>query len=319
MDLTQILDSLRVVQLPLRTKFRGITTREVALFEGPAGWSEFSPFLEYDDSESTKWLSSALEAASRSDFPIHRTSIKVNGTIPATDSAEEVESLVASYPGAEVFKVKVGTELKSDLLRLKRVKNSAPKARIRIDVNGSWSLNESVFNINTIYSEIGDLEYVEQPVADLESLKKLKEQLDVDVKIAGDEVIRKSKDPFALKLDGAIDILMLKVAPLGGIERALSLAAHHKLPVVVSSALESAVGISHGLRLAAALPNLDYASGLATGSLFAADLNSHEIKEGAIALSSAKPNLEALERFAAPTERLEGWRERIKRCWEVLG
>lgn len=112
---------------------------------------------------------------------------------------------------------------------------------------------------------------------------------------------------------------MLKVAPLGGIERALSLAAHHKLPIVVSSALESAVGISHGLRLAAALPNLDYASGLATGSLFAADLISHEIKEGAIALSSAKPNLEALERFQAPTERLEWWRDRIKRCREVLG
>jgi len=319
MDLNQILETLRVAQLPMRSKFRGITTREVALFEGPAGWGEFSPFLEYDDIESANWLKSAVEAATVNNFPSYRSSIKINGTIPATDSAEEIEKLIASYPGAEVFKVKVGTNQESDLARLRRVKESAPTAKLRIDVNGSWSVDEALQNIESIYSEIGELEYVEQPVSNLESLKKLKERLKVDVKIAGDEVIRKAIDPFAMNLDGAVDILMLKVAPLAGIKRSLAIAEHHNLPVVVSSALESAVGMSHGLRLAAALPKLEYASGLATGSLFTSDLATHEIRDGAISLTSQTPNLEALARFAAPPERLEWWRDRIKRCWEVLG
>jgi O-succinylbenzoate synthase len=319
MDLNQILETLRVAQLSMRSKFRGITTREVALFEGPAGWGEFSPFLEYDDIESANWLKSSVEAATVNNFPSYRSSIKINGTIPATDSAEEIEKLITSYPGAEVFKVKVGTNTDSDLTGLKLVKKFAPAAKLRIDVNGSWSVDEALQNIESIYSEIGELEYVEQPVSDLDSLKRLKERLKIDVKIAGDEVIRKASDPFSINLDGAVDILMLKVAPLAGIKRSLAIAEHHNLPVVVSSALESAVGMSHGLRLAAALPKLEYASGLATGSLFASDLTTHEIKDGAISIASQTPNLEALARFAAPRERLEWWRDRIKRCWEVLG
>jgi O-succinylbenzoate synthase len=290
----------------------------VALFEGPAGWGEFSPFLEYGDAESASWLKSGIEAATTSDFPKFRDSIKINGTIPATDSIEEIENLVTLYQGAEVFKVKVGTDLKSDLVRLEQVKKLAPNAKLRIDVNGSWGVDEAIFNIRTIYGEIGELEYIEQPVAEVEDLKKLKEDLRVDVKIAGDEVIRKAKDPFAINLDGAIDVLMLKVAPLGGIKRSLEISAHHKLPVVVSSALESAIGISYGLRLAAALPKLDYACGLATGSLLTSNLASHEVKNGAISLSEPTPNLDALARLAAPKERLEWWRERVKRCWEVL-
>ncbi|MBU3716624.1 MAG: O-succinylbenzoate synthase [Candidatus Nanopelagicaceae bacterium] len=319
MDLNQILNSLRVVQLPMRTKFRGITSREVALIEGPAGWGEFSPFLEYSDAESANWLKSGIEAATSHDFPKFRDEVKVNGTIPATDSIEEIETLVSLYQGAEVFKVKVGTDLQTDLARLKQVKKLTPKARLRIDVNGSWSVDEALQNIENIYGEIGELEYIEQPVAELDSLKELKERLNVDVKFAGDEVIRKASDPFAITLDGAIDILMLKVAPLGGIKRSLEIAQHHNLPVVVSSALESAIGISHGLRLAAALPKLEYVCGLATGTLFTADVATHEIRDGAISLTSQTPNLEALESFAAPRERLEWWRERIKRCWEVLG
>ena len=319
MDLNQILETLRVAQLSMRTQFRGITTREVALFEGPAGWGEFSPFLEYDGIESANWLKSALEAATINNFPSYRSSIKINGTIPATDSAEEIENLIASYPGAEVLKVKVGTNTESDLARLRRVKKLAPNANLRIDVNGSWNVAGAIQNIESIYGEVGELEYVEQPVEDLDSLKRLKERLTVDVKIAGDEVIRKARDPFAINLEGAVDILMLKVSPLGGIKRSLLIAEHHKLPVVVSSALESAIGISHGLRLAAALPNLEYASGLATGSLFSSDLATHEIRDGAISITSQTPNLEALERFAVPRERLEWWRERIKDCWEVLG
>ena len=313
-----IFDSLRVVQLPMRSKFRGITTREVALFKGEAGWAEFSPFLEYDEYESGNWLRSAIEAATKSDFPVHRSSIKINGTIPATDNEAEIAGLVASYPGAEVFKVKVGSDLPQDVKRISLVKKYAPNAKIRIDVNGTWRVSEAISNIETLTGEVGPFEYVEQPVATLEELRELKSKLKIDVKIAGDEVIRKAKDPLALDLREAIDILMLKAAPLGGIRRSLEIAAHHKLPVVVSSALESAVGITHELRLAAALPELTYACGLATGALFTDDLATHEIKNGAITLSNPEPNLEAIARLAAPKERLEWWRARIKRSLEVM-
>lgn len=313
-----ILDSLQVVQLPMRSKFRGITTREVALFKGEAGWAEFSPFLEYDEYESANWLRSAIEAATKHDFPVNRRSIKINGTIPATDNEAEIERLVASYPGAEVFKVKVGSELHLDLERVALVKKYAPTANLRIDVNGSWSVTEAISNIQILNSEIGTFEYIEQPVATLEELRELKSKLPIAVMIAGDEVIRKARDPLSLDLREAIDILMLKASPLGGIKRSLEIAAHYRLPVVVSSALESAVGITHELRLAAALPELEFACGLATGSLFTDDLATHRIENGAITITNPEPNLEAIARLAAPRERLEWWRERIKGTLEVM-
>lgn len=317
MDLSQVLDSLRVLQLPMRTKFRGITTREVAIFQGPNGWGEFSPFLEYGNNEASRWLRSGVEAASEDDFPSYRESIPVNGTIPETDSEEEIFSLVALYPGVEVFKVKVGSGIAEDLARLKNVKKVAPEANLRVDVNGTWGVDEAEKNIKIILDEIGPLEYVEQPVEDIQALKELKKRLNGEVRIAGDEVIRKAENPFRIKLEDAIDVLMLKVAPLGGIKRSLEIARHHNLPVVVSSALESGIGISHGLKLAAALPVLDFASGLATGSLLSADIASHQVKDGKIEVKTYSPNIEELERLAASSERLEWWRERIRRCWEV--
>ena len=317
MELSQVLESLRVVQLPMRTKFRGIVTREVALFQGLKGWGEFSPFLEYEDLEATKWLQNGVEAATRDDFQVNRDSIKVNGTIPATDSEEEIKALVDLYPGVDVYKVKVGTEIEADKARLKTLKTLVPNARLRIDVNGSWSVDEAERNIKMILDEIGPLEYVEQPVSELNQLRELKKRLKGEVLLVGDEVLRKAEDPFNINLSDAVDILMLKVAPLGGIKRALEIAQQHKLPVVVSSALESGIGMTHGLRLAAALPRLDFASGLATGSLMKSDLVQHEIRNGEIEVARLEPNLDALERYATSKERLEWWRERVKRCWEV--
>ncbi|MEY3430567.1 MAG: hypothetical protein RJB30_499 [Actinomycetota bacterium] len=320
MDLTQILDSLRVVQLPMRTKFRGLTVREVALFQGPQGWGEFSPFIEYGDREARFWLDSAIEAAFSESPKLFRNQVRINGTIPELDDRDEIADLVARYPGVDTFKIKVGGDLRRDLARIATVHSIAPEAKLRVDVNGSWSVNDAIFNIRTIFGEVTGnyLEYVEQPVATLAELRELKERLLVDVKIAGDEVIRKSEDPFALQLSGAIDVMMLKVAPIGGINRALALAAHHGLPVVVSSALESVIGIGHGLRLAAALPELDYACGLGTGALFQADLGRLPITNGNITISSLEPDLEALKDFAAPIERIEWWRDRIRRVWEVV-
>jgi O-succinylbenzoate synthase len=196
-----------------------------------------------------------------------------------------------------------------------------PTAKIRVDVNGSWSVDDAIFNIRTIYGEVAGnfLEYVEQPVASLNELRELKERLIVDVKIAGDEVLRKAEDPFAINLDGAIDVLMLKVSPLGGIKRSLELAAHHKLPVVVSSALESAVGISYGLKLAAQLPVLNYACGLATGALMKANVGVIPIENGAMSVSTPEISREMLEKLTVSQERLEWWRNRITEVWRLRG
>ncbi|MFM7542086.1 MAG: o-succinylbenzoate synthase [Actinomycetales bacterium] len=307
------LASLRVIELPLRSNFRGVTKREIALFQGVNGWAEFSPFLEYSDLECKPWLESAIEAAT-TNFPIRRELIAVNGTIPETDNEQEIEELVAAYPGVKTFKIKVGSDLMSDLNRIKRVKNLAPAASIRIDVNGEWNVAEAIDHIKAI-EEVTEIEYVEQPVANITEMRELKRKL--TVKIAADEALRKSNDPLKVDLTGAADLLVLKVAPLGGIKKSLAIAAHHKLPVVVSSALESAIGITHGLRLAAALPEISYASGLATGSLFAEDLARHEIRDGAIRVAKPEIDEARLSRFAVPQERLEWWRERINRVLEA--
>ncbi|MFM8844051.1 MAG: o-succinylbenzoate synthase, partial [Actinomycetota bacterium] len=288
-------------------------------FQGSAGWGEFAPFVEYDAHESLPWLESSIEAAT-TQFPTGlRNTIPVNATVPASDDEGEIERILSWYPGVDTVKIKVGTGIREDLARIARVRKNLPKARIRIDVNGSWSVDDAVFNIRTIYGEVTgeSLEYVEQPVETLEELRELKERLIVDVKIAGDEVLRKAKNPFEINLDGAINVLMLKVAPLGGIKRSLELSAHHKLPVVVSSALESAVGISHGLRLASSLPNLEYACGLATGALFESDLGTIPIINGAMNVSAPEIDDERLQRFAASPERLEWWRNRISEVWKL--
>ncbi len=319
LTLEEALASLRVVALPMKTKFRGLSTRETALIKGPNGWGEFASFTEYDASESLPWLNSAIEAATTEFESPLRNTIPVNATVPASDDEAEIERILSWYPGVDTVKIKVGTGIREDLIRIARVRKFLPTAKIRVDVNGSWSVNDAVFNIRTIYGEVAGefLEYVEQPVATIDELRELKERLIVDVKIAGDEVLRKANDPFAIDLTDAIDVLMLKVAPLGGVKRSLELAAHHRLPAVVSSALESAVGISHGLQLAAQLPELGYACGLATSALFEEDLCDLPVVNGALPLSSCTVDAERLERFSAPKERLEWWRQRIIEVWSL--
>jgi len=311
----QLLASMQVVALPLKSKFRGITMREVALFEGPAGWGEFAPFLEYDDRESSTWLISAIDAATNSAPMAHRGFIKVNATLPALNNAKEIEELLQSFAGCDTVKIKVGDNLGEDIVRVARVRALLPKAKLRLDVNGGWSVEQALVNLYSIYEEVGPLEYVEQPCATLEELRTLKAKLNIEFKIAGDEVIRKAIDPFAIDLQGAVDVVMLKVAPLGGISRAREIGAHHKLPIVVSSALDSAVGISYGLQLAASLPTLDYACGLATGQLLSADIATLPLKNGELAVHSVSPDADLLAKYAVPVERLTWWKERTKRAF----
>ena len=279
----QLLDTLRVIALPMKTKFRGITVREVALIKGPHGWGEFSPFLEYDDAESAPWLASAIEAATTPKPKLYRTSVAINGTIPALNEPADLKRVVDSFPGVTSFKVKVGNDLAEDLARVNVIRNLQPQAKIRIDVNGLWSVDQA----EAFLSAVGDIEYVEQPCATIEELRELKSR--TSVKIVGDEVLRKAADPFAIDFTGAIDYLMLKVQPLGGIKRAHALAEHHNLPVVVSSALESAIGINYGLTLAASFETMNFNCGLGTGSLLAADVAHLPIVDGKIEITEFEP------------------------------
>jgi len=310
-----LLESMRVIALPTKTNFRGVNLREVALFQGEYGWGEFSPFLEYDFQECVPWLMSAIEAATQPRPELLRTSIRVNGTIPALDDKSEIEKIIESFPGVETFKIKVGDNLQADLVRLARVKSLRPKARLRIDVNGSWTVSQAVTHLRAIFENVGPLEYVEQPCASLEELRELKEKLITKIPIAGDEVVRKAVDPFVINLNGAVDIVMLKVAPLGGIARAKRLAEHHKLPVVVSSALESAVGIHYGLTLAATLKDLEFDCGLGTGSLLAADVAHLPIENGAIRITDFEPHFNGYE--VAP-DRFNWWKNRVMKTAELI-
>jgi O-succinylbenzoate synthase len=311
----QLLDTMRVIALPMKTNFRGINIREVALIKGNHGWGEFSPFLEYDDAESSHWLASAIEAATQPRPKLFRSSVAVNGTIPATNDKKVVDDLVASYPGVKTYKVKVGDNLSEDIVRLARIRSLGRKVNIRIDVNGLWSVEQALTNLYAFYENVGPFEYVEQPCATLDELRELKSKIRIPLKIAVDELIRKSEDPFALDLQGAADIVMLKVQPLGGIKRAHAIAQHHKLPVVVSSALESAVGINYGLTLAASFEEMSFDCGLATGSLLAQDVAHLPITDGMMQISEFEPQLDGLD--VAP-DRFEWWKNRIMRTAELL-
>jgi O-succinylbenzoate synthase len=317
--LDSILNNLRVVSLSTRTDFRGINTREVALIEGSAGWGEFSPFIEYDENESIPWLISAIEGATQPRAKATRKYVDINATLPAVDSRAEVENILSWYPGATTVKIKVGSGAEKDLARIKFANEILPNAALRLDVNGAWGVEEALEFIYGFYDSFDEdlLQYIEQPCATLDELRELKAACMVPVKIAGDEVIRKAEDPFDLDLEDAVDILVLKVAPLGGIERSLALAAHHRLPVVVSSALESAVGIGHGIRLAGALPTLDFACGLATGQLLASDIANIPIEGGKMRVADVTPSEAAMIEFEASAERTQWWQDRVRKTWSA--
>jgi o-succinylbenzoate synthase len=314
MDLS-LLESMRVIALPTKTNFRGVNVREVALFQGEYGWGEFSPFLEYDYQECAPWLMCAIEAATKPRPKLYRKSVRVNGTIPATNDKSVIKSLVETYQGVKTFKVKVGDNLGEDIVRLAQIRSLGRDIKIRIDVNGLWSVKDALTNLYAFYEEVGPFEYVEQPCATLKELRELKASIRIPLKIAVDEVLRKAIDPFAIDLSGAADLVMLKVQPLGGIARAHQLAEHHKLPVVVSSALESALGINYGLQLAASFPEMNFDCGLGTGSLLGADVASLPIVNGEIEITEVEPDFNGYE--VAP-DRYEWWKNRVMKTAELL-
>ena len=259
--------------IPMETRFRGITVREGVVFEGPAGWAEFSPFLDYDDAESAPWLAAALDSAER-DWPTPlRDVIPVNCTVPAV-GPEAAAQVVRASNGCRTAKIKVadpGQTLADDLARIEAVRDAlGPGGKIRVDVNGLWSVGEAIAAIGQLDRAAGGLEYVEQPCRTVEELAAVRRR--VNVPIAADESIRRAADPMRVVELDAADIAVLKVQPLGGVQACLLIAERIGIPVVVSSALETSIGLAAGLALAAALPALPYACGLATTSLLTADV-----------------------------------------------
>ncbi len=297
----------------MRVRFRGITTREVVLIDGPVGWGEFGAFLEYGDAEAAHWLAAGLDSAYRTPPAPLRNRVDVNATVPAVPAAQ-VPEILARFPGARTAKVKVaepGQTLDDDVARVDAVRALVPT--VRADANGAWTVAEAV----TAAGALGPLEYLEQPCATVDELAQLRRLIDVPV--AADESIRKAGDPLAVVRAGAADIAVLKVAPLGGISALLAIAAQIDIPVVISSALDSAVGIAVGLSAAAALPTVNHACGLGTGRLFVEDITDPvEAKDGYLPVGPVLPDPARLQALAASPDRRQWWIERVKACYPLL-
>jgi O-succinylbenzoate synthase len=313
--LDDLLDRLHVVALPMRVRFRGIMVREVALFDGPAGWGEFGPFLEYQPPEAAHWLAAAIEAAYHEPPDIRRDSIPVNATVPAV-TAGQVPEILARFPGARTAKVKVaepGQTLADEVARVNAVRALVPT--VRVDANGGWTVAQAVAAAKALTAD-GPLEYIEQPCRTVPELADVRRR--VDVPIAADESIRKADDPLHVVRADAADVAVLKVAPLGGIRKLLQIAAQIDIPVVVSSALDSAVGIGQGLLAAAALPDLQHACGLGTGGLFVDDVvEPRPPVDGQLSVGRATPDPARLETLKAPAHRRQWWINRITDCYRV--
>ncbi|MFB8189587.1 o-succinylbenzoate synthase [Microbacterium sp. NPDC055988] len=318
--LADLIDSARVVALPMHSRFRGVDVREALLFEGPQGWAEFSPFTEYDDTEAATWLAAAIDFAWREQPAPVRDRIGVNATIPAVD-ATRVADLLERFPGCRTAKVKVaepGQSLADDVARVRAVREvMGPEGRIRVDANGAWNVDEAEHAVHALCEY--DLEYVEQPCATVPELADLRKRVKyMGIPVAADESVRKSSDPLAVARAGAADLLIIKAQPLGGITHALQIVTAAGLPVVVSSALDTAVGLSQGAALAAALPTLEYDCGLGTASLFLDDVADLRPVDGSIPVGRVTPDAAALTRLAAADERREWWFARLARCHHEL-
>ncbi|MFM6968267.1 MAG: o-succinylbenzoate synthase [Microbacteriaceae bacterium] len=298
---SDLLVESRVVELPMRTRFRGLTVRDTMLVRGPAGWGEFAAFTEYDDTESAPWLACAIEQAwgtgpTETERPIFRTHVQTNATLPAV-SADDVPDILERFGDFRTVKVKVAEStqtLDEDIARVAAARAFVgAEGRVRVDANGGWNVDEAEHAIRAL--ERFDLEYVEQPCPTVEELAELRERVHrMGILIAADESVRKAEDPIAVARAGAADILVIKVAPLGGVRRALDIIDAAGLPVVISSALESPIGLAASFDLARRVEHLDYDCGLATDTLFTG------------------------EELSVSPEREQWWRDRATRCLELL-
>ncbi|WP_226346529.1 o-succinylbenzoate synthase [Agilicoccus flavus] len=327
-DVAELLEHAYAVIVPLRTRFRGVTHREALLLRGPVGWAEFAPFVEYDDAEASAWLAAAVEAGWVGWPAPRRDTVPVNATLPAV-GPEQVDDVLSRYDGCRTVKVKVaqaGQTLRDDVDRVAAARSHlGPAGRVRVDANGAWSLADARAAVAALAPY--DLEYVEQPCAAVEDLARLRVALAraaLDVRVAADESIRRARDPLRVKALDAADVVVVKVAPLRGVRAALDVVAAVGLPAVVSSALDTSVGMRAGVALAAALPDLPFDCGLGTVELLADDVTTTRLvpRGGFLPVSGAvrpdEVDAAAPARLAAGADRQRWWEERLARAHAVL-
>lgn len=310
----------RTFAIDMPTPFRGVTRREGMVVEGPAGWAEFSPFLDYSAAECVPWLKAALDTA-RNPWPAaRRQHIPVNCTVPAVDPKQALRRVIAS--GCRTAKVKVaerGQALDDDIDRVSAVREAlGPDGFVRIDANGGWDVDTAVDTIEVLNRAAGGLEYVEQPCADVADLARVRRR--VDVLIAADESIRRADDPFRVVELEAADVAVVKVQPLGGVHAGLRIAEQIGLPVVVSSAVDTSVGLAAGLALAAALPELPYACGLATTSLLSGDVVAEPLTpvDGMLPVGRVAVDEAAFANVAADSATDDFWQDRLAQVQELM-
>ncbi|MFA0851305.1 o-succinylbenzoate synthase [Curtobacterium sp. WHRI 8282] len=320
-DLAELLADAHVVALPMRVRFRGITTREAVVLRGPAGWTEFSPFVEYDDAEAAAWLRATVDFGWTDHEPA-ADSVPVNATVPAI-AADAVADLLARYPGCTTAKVKVaepGTTVDDDVARVAAVRRvMGPEAAVRVDANGLWSVEQATAALERLAPF--DLQYAEQPCATVPELAELRSRVaGLGVRVAADESVRKASDPLAVARAGAADVLVVKAQPLGGISAARAVIADAGLPCVVSSALDTSVGLGMGAFLAAAAMTPGYAAGLGTAAMFAGDVTADPLLPvgGRVPVRRVDVAPELVERSAASPERTAWWRARVARVHALL-
>lgn len=324
-DLADLRAALHVVAIPMHVRFRGVRVREVALLKGPVGWGEFAPFPEYAPLESSRWLVAAVEAAWTGWPEPARSTVPVNGTVPAV-APDEVPGILKRFPGVTTVKVKVaepGQGLIDDVNRVAAVRDwLGSSGVIRVDANGGWSVEQAMAAARRLHGF--GLDYLEQPCRTVEELAELRRTLArerVEVRIAADESVRRAEDPLLVRDLEAADVIVVKVAPLGGVRQALGIVQECGLPAVVSSALDTSVGIAGGVALAAALPDLPFACGLGTVALLAGDVTHDSLIpiEGELPVRRVIPDPDLLQRFSASPERRQWWVERLEASAAYLG
>ena len=315
MSLLDQITEVDVFAIPLAHRFRGITVRDGVLLRGPAGWGEFAPFDDYDDGACVPWLRSGVEAATKPWPARRRRRVPVNAIIPVVGPDRAAE--IAAASGCRTAKVKVaepGIDLAADVARVAAVRAAlGAEGRIRIDANAAWSAYEATIAIEALRSAAGDLEYVEQPCRTLPEILAVRRA--IGVRVAADESIRLADDPFGVRLGDFVDVAVLKVPPLGGVRATLSLAAATGLPIVISSALDSAVGLAAGVAAAAALPELPFACGLGTAWLLAGDVSSESLcpVDGFLTAPRRPPEPDRIAEFRAPAAMRSAWLARLHR------
>lgn len=298
------IDELFVYELAMNVRFRQVKSRNGLLLRGKYGWAEAAPFWDYDPVESATWLEGAIDTALSPRLRLYRDTVPVNVTIPVV-SPDAARERVMRSGGCATAKVKVadpGVSLDDDVERVRAVAHAlahtvGKAARVRIDANAAWNVKEAIRAIELFdeaASTVGGIEYVEQPCASIDELVHVRHA--VRVPIAADESIRRACDPLEVARAGAADIAIIKIAPLGGVRKALQIAEETGLQPVISSALESSIGIQSALRAAASIPGELLACGLATASFFTSDLVAEPVRveAGALPVRDLAPDMRLL-------------------------